>query len=186
MLEEMVAGYTGALESQPSSARVNESMPDSVRSVIARSRSRKWKHLARERIDDVNPTIPFGKRFWALTIEEKAAITTLFASSELRTMATSLSHRAESSTVTVLDAAYWMKGCSSLGRLRFAALLEVRHDARLSFGLVDIKEAVEAAAPRSSMPIPRNNAERVVTGAREMPHSWANACARHGCSRHGC
>jgi uncharacterized protein (DUF2252 family) len=164
MLEEMVAGYTGALESQPSSARVNESMPDSVRSVIARSRSRKWKHLARERIDDVNPTIPFGKRFWALTIEEKAAITTLFASSELRTMATSLSHRAESSTVTVLDAAYWMKGCSSLG----------------------IKEAVEAAAPRSSMPIPRNNAERVVTGARAMPHSWANACARHGCSRHGC
>jgi uncharacterized protein (DUF2252 family) len=27
--------------------------------------------------------------------------------------------------VEVLDAAYWMKGCSSLGRLRFAVLLGV-------------------------------------------------------------
>jgi uncharacterized protein (DUF2252 family) len=163
MLEEMVVGYTGALENS-----VDEPMPVSVSSVIARSRSRKWKQLARERIEDISPHIPLGKRFWALTAEEKTAIDALFQTPELREMATSLSHRSESSTVKVRDAAYWMKGCSSLGRLRFAVLVEVRHGANRSFGLVDIKEATRAAAPRASLPMPLNDAERVVTGARAI------------------
>jgi uncharacterized protein (DUF2252 family) len=167
MLEEMLIGYTHALESGLS-AEVNNPMPDSVSEVIARSRGRRWKHLARERIEDASPTIPLGKRFWALTADEKSAIDTLFQSPELREMATSLSHRDASSAVTLCDAAYWMKGCSSLGRLRFAALIEVRHRERRSFALVDIKEATPAAAPRSFLLMPRDNAERVVTGARAI------------------
>jgi uncharacterized protein (DUF2252 family) len=167
MLDEMVIGYTHALESG-SSAEANEPMPASSSEVIARSRGRKWKQLARERIEDVSPSIPLGKRFWALTRDEKTAIEELFQSSKLREMATSLSHRDEGSTVTVRDAAYWMKGRSSLGRLRFAALVEVRNGESRSFALADIKGATQAAAPLASLPMPRDNAERVVSGARAI------------------
>jgi uncharacterized protein (DUF2252 family) len=71
----------------------------------------------------------------------------------------------------VLDAAYWMKGCSSLGRLRFAVLLSVgkNHAKKGGFCLIDIKEAVKAAAPRhAKATIPRDNAVRVVEGARHL------------------
>ena len=73
----------------------------------------------------------------------------------------------------MLDAAYWMKGCSSLGRLRYAVLL--RRRARGGDGpsvcLIDIKEAVHAAAPRAPTRrrrMPADNAERVVDGARAL------------------
>ncbi|MGI4984055.1 MAG: DUF2252 family protein, partial [Janthinobacterium lividum] len=73
--------------------------------------------------------------------------------------------------VTVLDAAYWVKGCSSLGRLRYAVLLDV--DGGTVEGedlcLVDIKEGTTAAAPRyTKAAMPRDNAERVVEGARHL------------------
>jgi uncharacterized protein (DUF2252 family) len=71
----------------------------------------------------------------------------------------------------VLDAAYWMKGCSSLGRLRFAVLLGVGKNHRKKGGLclIDIKEAVQAAAPHpASAPMPRDNGMRVVEGARQL------------------
>ena len=64
-----------------------------------------------------------------------------------------------------------MKGCSSLGRLRFAVLLGIGKPPYKDNGLclVDIKEAVQAAAPRySRVRIPRDNAERVVEGARHL------------------
>ena len=35
---------------------------------------RRWPHLAKERIDAIEPTIPFGKRFWPLADEEKRAL----------------------------------------------------------------------------------------------------------------
>jgi uncharacterized protein (DUF2252 family) len=58
-----------------------------------------------------------------------------------------------------------MKGCSSLGRLRYAGLLGIGK----SLCLIDIKEATAAAAPRSrSHPSPNNPAQRVVTGARAL------------------
>ena len=40
-------------------------------------------------------------------------------------MVTALRSRDDDAPVEVLDAAYWMKGCSSLGRLRYAVLLGV-------------------------------------------------------------
>ena len=64
-----------------------------------------------------------------------------------------------------------MKGCSSLGRLRFAVLLGIGKPPYKDNGLclVDIKEAVQAAAPRySRVRMPRDNAERVVEGARHL------------------
>ena len=83
----------------------------------------------------------------------------------------------------MLDAAYWVKGCSSLGRLRYAVLVGIakKHPARGEICLLDIKEA--AAAARPALPkcqMPRDNAERVVAGAKRWPPIWANACWRHG------
>jgi uncharacterized protein (DUF2252 family) len=74
-------------------------------------------------------------------------------------------------TMDVLDAAYWVKGCSSLGRCRYAVLLDI--DGACSAGgppcLVDIKEAVTAAAPkRAGVRMPRDNAKRVVEGATHL------------------
>src|ERR1700689_4047763 len=67
MIEEMTTGYIHALEHPDRPVSVDVAMPASVRAVIERSLSRKWRHLARERISDVNPTIPLGRSFWALS-----------------------------------------------------------------------------------------------------------------------
>jgi uncharacterized protein (DUF2252 family) len=63
----------------------------------------------------------------------------------------------------------WMKGCSSLGRLRYAGLLRIGKGKDSSLCLVDVKEAVKAAAPTASkVEMPRDNAIRVVTGAKAL------------------
>ena len=49
--------------------------------------------------------------------------------------------------VRLLDAAYWVKGCSSLGRLRYAVLVGVGKKKDRQYRLLDIKEATHAAAP---------------------------------------
>jgi uncharacterized protein (DUF2252 family) len=168
MIEQMIGGYIHGLEHPGRSVNIDDPMPDSVRAVIKTSLSRKWRHLARERISDVNPTIPLGRCFWALSAEEKTAIRALFDDPALHAMVTGLLRHDARSAMTVRDAAYWMKGCSSLGRSRFAVLVEVRDGDTRRFGLVDVKEAVQAAAPRSIVSMPRDNAERVVTGARAI------------------
>ncbi len=127
---------------------------------------REWRHLSLERIEDVKPTFPLGERFRALSPEEKAEIAKLFETEEARKLITSLKHRDDDAKVRVLDAAYWMKGCSSLGRLRYAVLLGVGAKKDREFCLVDIKEAVRAAAPAAKgADMPRDYAKRVVTGA---------------------
>jgi uncharacterized protein (DUF2252 family) len=73
--------------------------------------------------------------------------------------------------VDMLDAAYWKKGCSSLGKLRYCVLLSVG-DKQLELCLMDLKEAVQAAAPADdSADMPEDQAKRVVEGARHLsPH----------------
>lgn len=62
-----------------------------------------------------------------------------------------------------------MKGCSSLGRLRFAVMLRVGEGDDASLCLVDVKEGVTAAAPRAlKVAMPRDNAVRVLTGAKAL------------------
>ena len=61
-----------------------------------------------------------------------------------------------------------MKGCSSLGRLRFAVLVKIEKskEEEGKFSLVDIKEAVPAAAPRyKGTKVFKAHASRVVEGA---------------------
>lgn len=123
---------------------------------------RTWKSLAEERIEDARPTIPKGKKFWPLANEERQEVELIFATEEARKLVvTSLRGRPDDAAVEVLDGAYWVKGCSSLGRLRYAVLLGVGKNYRKKNGLclIDIKEAVKAAARRYvEGGMPRENA----------------------------
>ena len=80
----------------------------------------------------------------------------IFATEEARRLVTSLRCRKDGARVKVLDAAYWVKGCSSLGRLRLAVLLGVgRHSAKNGgFCLIDIKEATKSRGAGGT-PTPR-------------------------------
>lgn len=171
MLEEMVQGYELALGGE---AEKDVGRPEAVKLVLRDALGRKWRHLARERIQDLKPLIPLGKQFWAISDEERQALETLFAGEAVHTLVTALRGRDLHEPVRVLDAAYWRKGCSSLGRLRYAVLVGVGEEdpERHGLALIDVKEAVQAAAPRSSgAKMPRDNGERVVQGARHLsPH----------------
>ena len=71
MLEHMMQGYEHALTAPAS--KPSEARPECVRVVMRRAMNRTWKHLARERLQDLKPNIPRGERFWPLAKEEKHA-----------------------------------------------------------------------------------------------------------------
>src|SRR3984893_11208191 len=119
ILEELVAGYESALVSNFETEKDKSHRPKSIQSLLAQSTRRRWQHLAEERLDTVKPTIPLGKRFWALTPAGRKALRQRCASDMVRPTLTSLRGRAKDD--------YWMKGCSSLGRLRYAAILRIGH-----------------------------------------------------------
>ena len=169
ILEQVIEGYQAALQQD---ADAIEDAPKSIQLVMKKSLARSWKHLANERLEDQKPTIPRGPKFWTLSKPERVAIAELFQTPPLRHLATSLRSRDDDAPIEVLDAAYWMKGCSSLGLLRFAVLLGIGDRKKRSLALMDVKEAVAAAAPRYSGPkMPKDQAERVVEGAMHLsPH----------------
>ena len=169
MLEEMVRGYRDALlghDESLSEARAGRA----VRAVLRQATHRRWEHLAQERLERVEPTIPLGKRFWPLSDEERQAIAALVSSDAALDLVGALHGRGRHHTVTVLDAAYWMKGCSSLGTLRYAVLLRIGSGgAKSSYCLIDIKEAVASVAPTApGVPPEHDHAARVVGGARAL------------------
>ena len=125
ILEELVSGYQSALSADFDTDSEKSHRPKSIQTLLAQSTRRRWQHLAEERLDTVKPTIPLGKRFWALTPQERKALSEMFAGDSVRPTLTSLRGRAKDDPIELLDAAYWMKGCSSLGRLRYAAILRI-------------------------------------------------------------
>jgi uncharacterized protein (DUF2252 family) len=168
MLEAIVEGYEAALAED---LDVEAEHPPIIGAALRLATQRKWKHLAGERLDDLAAAIPQGKRFWPLKHAERQEIETLLQTPELRELVTVLKGRGDDDAFHLIDAAYWMKGCSSLGRLRYAVLLAVERpkDGRRDLCLLDIKEAIRAAAPRDpDAAMPRGNAERVVLGARAL------------------
>ena len=168
MLEEMIRGYSLALRRPSKDDAAPE--PDAVTTVKRRALGRRWRHLARERLDDIQPTLPIGRKFWALSEEERSALTELFAEPDVVKMVLALNGR-EDGEVRLVDAAYWMKGCSSLGKLRFAALLKLKGAGKAGepHALIDLKEASDSVAPRApGVEMPSDPAERVVAGARAL------------------
>ncbi len=172
MVEAMVDGYAEGLSAPPDSDAVEaKKLPRIIRNLVQLSLKRRWRHLAEERMEDVKPVLPLGSKFWALSEEERSGLDTLFASEPVTAMVARL--YGGSGAIEILDAAYWVKGCSSLGRLRYAVLVGIGEgESGGRMRLMDIKEAAQAAAPRAeSAKMPRENAERVVVGARALsPH----------------
>jgi uncharacterized protein (DUF2252 family) len=169
ILEQMILGYERSLYRKSAD---NEDHPMMVRLAMKSAIRRTWKHLAEERIKDSKPTIPLGNSFWPLEKSERSAVNELFKLDDVRQLATMLRSRKNNANVEVLDAAYWVKGCSSLGRLRFVIVLGVGKGSKRNLCLVDVKEATDAAAPRyGRTSVPKCDAERVVEGARHLaPH----------------
>lgn len=179
LIEAMATSYTLAL-ADPEPAQLPE--PDFVRTVRKRALHRGWRQLAEERIGDTDPSIPIGRRFWPLTKDERKAIDALFGEPLVRARSLELAGLSDSGRIRVVDAAYWKKGCSSLGYLRYAVLLGVREkkgDEHLA--LVDIKEAVTPLPPRAKgAKMPRDDAERVVAGALALaPNLGARMVPAH-------
>jgi uncharacterized protein (DUF2252 family) len=169
ILEQVIEGYRAALRQD---ADTIEDAPDAVQHAMKQSIARSWKALAEERLENEKPTIPLGAKFWPLVRSEREAISDLFATPKLHHLSTSLRSRDNEAAVEVLDAAYWMKGCSSLGLLRLAVLLGIGKGKKRDLALMDVKEAVKPAAPRYvDQKMPKDNAERVVEGALHLsPH----------------
>jgi uncharacterized protein (DUF2252 family) len=169
MLGQLSDGYEEALLDGETDLR--RERPKSVQVVMRKAVKRTWSNLAEDRLDNMKPTIPLGQNFWPLTRDERREIEKLFSTDEVRRLATALKCRKDNAPVEVLDAAYWVKGCSSLGRLRYAVLLGVGKNLskKGALCLIDIKEAVRPGAPRAvDMPMPRDNGVRVVTGAKHL------------------
>ena len=168
MIEQMVQGYGHAMVDGNATVAPE---PNVVSAVRRRSLGRRWRHLADERLDDVEPRLLLGRKFWALQDEERAALETLFKEPAIIAMILSLSRREDGNQVRLVDAAYWKKGCSSLGNLRFAALVAIGGSKKTpgEYALIDLKEAVAAAAPAAiEADMPRDDAVRVVTGATAL------------------
>ncbi len=166
MLEEMVAGYLEGLAGHKDQTPADQIEP--IARVMRQAKMRRWRHLAAERIEDVRPEIPLGKRFWALTEDERKGVDEVFSGEALQGLLGTMDG-GKKAHGKVVDAAFWMKGCSSLGLLRYAVLVRTggRKDGR--HHLLDVKQAVHAAAPcASSKEMPGNDAERVVAGARAL------------------
>src|SRR3984893_14871334 len=168
MLEQMTDGYERAFDCSLNDEEDIGIRPESARLVMQRALRRSWRHLAKERIENTKPDIPLGKRFWPVSEKERNSLETLFASEAMRRLVTLLRSRENNARGDLVDAAYWVKGCSSLGRFRCAVLLNMGKNSskKMEVCLTDIKEAATAAAPHypdANMPL--DNAERVVESA---------------------
>ncbi|QYE33175.1 DUF2252 domain-containing protein (plasmid) [Polymorphobacter sp. PAMC 29334] len=168
MIEAIIAGYVEGLAGRDGANDDDQAAP--IRKLLQVAGRRRWKHLAEERIEDIRPVIPLGSKYWPITKEERRLLSDLLASDTVARQWRSNAGGNDDTALELLDAAYWMKGCSSLGRLRYTVIARLGPDG--SPALLDIKEATKAAAPRDEhAEMPRDNAMRVVTGARALsPH----------------
>jgi uncharacterized protein (DUF2252 family) len=159
MMEDLIDGYQTAFDGDTRLGR-----PEAVQEVLSSAVNRRWKHLAEERLGDTRPQLKLGHHFWPVSDEERDGLHALFGDEKVRRMVTGLRDRADEAKLSILDAAYWVKGCSSLGRLRYAVLVAIEDGGQMC--LIDVKEAAKALAPRyPDADMPRDNADRVVTGA---------------------
>ncbi len=179
VLESIARGYEIALEARASQREfVLEKPPMQVLSVLREARSRSRGQLFAERIGKDAGVIPMGKRFWPLTTDERRDVERVFATAKVKKLITSLASRDNHADVKLVDAAYWVKGCSSLGLWRAAAIVRVGGAKGRSLALVDIKEALPALAPHSKeAQIPAHHGERVVAGARALAPSLGGRMA---------
>jgi hypothetical protein len=143
MLEEMMVGYEQAFKDKPDAAPPR---PSQVKAGMRSAVERTWKNLARDRIENVRPTIPLGKAFLAAVAGRKTRCTPCALP-----MNPAIGHLAQ-------GAAQGRQGrTAGLGllgqRLQLPGSVAVCGIAGVGdkddqeYCLIDIKEAVGAAAP---------------------------------------
>lgn len=165
MMDAMANGYADGVE-VPAASAENGQVSEIVATTRRRALGRRWRHLSQERLKGKDEHLPRGKRFFDLETPERDGIDALVRDPGLRTLVLALDGDAR---VTARDAAYWIKGCSSLGRLRYAVLLEAASGGRPFQALIYVKEAVPHLAPAApGLRMPGDHAERVVAGARAL------------------
>lgn len=171
MLDALIAGYDAAsVGSETSTPQLRQ--PKDIRKLLKHSVQRRWRNLAMENFQSKHPVLPRDKRFWPLHRNERSAVMSLCGERELQEIVLG-PEKARAGKWKVLDAAYWIKGCSSLGHLRCAVL--IRDGKHGPISLLDIKEAVRATAPSAPAPgMPRDDAERVVSGAKALSPNLGN------------
>jgi uncharacterized protein (DUF2252 family) len=168
LIEELMSGYLDAFAHTETTAPETKSA--AVRFVVREAMRRKWRHLHRERLGK-KPRFRLGRRFLPLTAEELQAVAEFLDRERVRQLVTRLDCRDNAAKIRMRDAAFWVKGCSSLGLWRCAALIEVvgHNQARGGYSLLDIKQAVATVAPISDPgQLPAHHGERVVQGARAL------------------
>lgn len=168
LVEELMVGYLDAFSHPEDTTPVKGSA--AVRFVVREALRRKWRHLHRERLRK-RPRFPLGNRFLPLAPAERVAVDAFLDRERVRQLVTSIECRDDNAKIRVLDAAYWVKGCSSLGLWRCAALIDIVGQGHGvgGYSLLDIKEAVAPVTPigeREQLPL--HQGERVVHGARAL------------------
>jgi len=185
MIEEMVEGYENAFADPDATTADSADEPAVVRTVRRRALGRSWRHLARERLDDIEPSIPLGRRFWPLDEEQRASLATIVAHPPVGDMILALDGKPHARQPTVADAAYWVKGCSSLGLWRFAVIIAMKGDKHRDYALIDLKDATAPIAPVAPGAVmPANQAERVVAAARALSPHLGERMATADCLGH--
>jgi uncharacterized protein (DUF2252 family) len=104
MLEQMIDGYEQAFEKDFQGEEKIDACPKSVRFVMQRAARRSWRQLAKERIENIKPYIPLGKRFWPITENERNAIDGLIQNEAMHRLVTLLRSRDDNARVDLLDA----------------------------------------------------------------------------------
>ncbi|MCJ2069871.1 DUF2252 domain-containing protein [Methylobacterium sp. J-030] len=180
MMDAMANGYAEGI-ADPDGVEGAVAESDIVATTRHRALGRRWRHLSRERLKGKTDHLPRGNRFFDLDPDEQNALTALIRDPTVRRLVLALGSGATDAEIRLLDAAYWIKGCSSLGRLRYAGLVEGLGGARPHRALLDVKEAVPHLAPAArGAPMPADHAERVAAGARALsPHLGDRMVAGH-------
>ena len=79
-------GYEAAFEHE-FQENDKQAQPEPVKKITRKAAHASWKTFAGERVKDLAPRIPLGKRFWPLTDEEKRDIGAVFRGETMRRLA---------------------------------------------------------------------------------------------------
>ncbi len=82
MIERVAEGYRNALLGK--AAKVKEKDVAPIHLVMREAGNRRWRHLAEERLEDVKPMIPLGRKYWELSSGERKEIERIFALEEVQ------------------------------------------------------------------------------------------------------
>ena len=171
LTEDLVAGYERAFEGETVSEEIDQ-LPPPIRLVMKRAVKRTARRLLDERLGGKRKRFQLGRKFWRLDDNEREAVRQVVEQEPVRRLITRLEDRDAASPVRLVDAAFWVKGCSSLGLWRVAALVEFREAGKKKgprLALLDFKQAVDPFAPWAAGLDPSlAPAMRVLSGAQRL------------------